>query len=117
MTLVQENVQDATQGVCVAETPESLSAIHWPGCAAAVWHRQPGPSFQAWIDTLDPAQLPRARVILRPAAVHDAASQICAVSGTPQGRIATGWSRISPRWQTASVARWVPNGCVCGSTW
>lgn len=41
------------------------------------------PGFQSWIDALAPARLPRARVILRPGAVGDAALQICKASGTP----------------------------------
>jgi hypothetical protein len=43
------------------------------------------PGFQSWIDGLDGDVLPRARVILRPEAVRDAASEICDASGTPAG--------------------------------
>jgi hypothetical protein len=85
MTLIRQIVTNAAIGVGVAETPEGLSALHRPGCAAAIWRRQPLPAFQAWIDGLDPAQLPRARVILRPEAARDAALQICEGSGTPDG--------------------------------
>jgi len=83
MTLVREIVKDAAIGVGVAETPEGLSAIRHPGCAAAIWRRQPPPGFQSWIDALAPGRLPRARVILRPAEVRDAAVEICEASGTP----------------------------------
>ncbi len=85
MTLVREIVKDAAIGVGVADTPEGLSAIHRPGCAAAIWRRQPLPGFQSWIDALDPDMLPRARVILRPEAVRDAASEVYDASGTPFG--------------------------------
>ncbi|KPQ13316.1 MAG: Protein of unknown function (DUF1826) [Rhodobacteraceae bacterium HLUCCO18] len=83
--LVREVVRDAAIGVGVADTPEGLSALHRPGCAAAIWRRQPLPGFQSWINRLDPDVLPRARVILRPEAVRNAASEACDASGTPVG--------------------------------
>jgi len=83
MTLIREVVKDAAIGVGVADTPEGLSAIHHPGCAAAIWRRHPSPGFQSWIDALDPERLPEARKILRPEDVRDAVFQICDESGTP----------------------------------
>jgi len=83
MTLVRETVKDSAIGVSVSDTPEGLSAIQNPGCAAAIWQRHPLPSFQTWIDALEPGQLPKARAILRPEKVREAASQICQVAGTP----------------------------------
>jgi hypothetical protein len=83
MTLVREIAQDAAIGVGVADTPEGLSALHRPDCTAAIWRRQPLTGFQSWIDGLDPDVLPNARVILRPEAVRDAASEVCNASGTP----------------------------------
>lgn len=47
MTLGREIVKDAAIGVGVADTPERLSALHRPGCAAAIWRRQPLPKFQS----------------------------------------------------------------------
>ena len=85
MTFTREIVTDAAVGVGVAETPEGLSAIHRPGCAAAIWRRQPMPSFQAWIDGLEPDRLPRARMILRPETVREAVAETCAQAGTPEG--------------------------------
>ncbi len=85
MTLVGEIAREAPVGVGVADTPEGLSAIRDPGCAAAIWRRQPLPGFQSWIDGLDPDVLPRARVILRPEAVRAAASEVCTACGTPAG--------------------------------
>ena len=81
--LVHEIVRDAAIGVGVADAAEGLSALHHPGCAAAIWRRQLSPGFQSWIDGLDRDVLPRARVILRPEAVRDAAAEICNASGTP----------------------------------
>ena len=83
MNVVEDNVEQTAIGVGVAGAPEGLSAIHHPGCAAAIWQRNPLPSFQSWIDTLQPECLPKARVILRPEDVRNAAFQICEASGTP----------------------------------
>ena len=83
MMLAREIVEDIPIAVRVADGPEGLSAIHRPGCAAAIWQRDPQPSFQSWIDGLAPEQLPRARVILRPEDVRETALQICEASGTP----------------------------------
>jgi len=77
MTFVRDIVEDAAIGVGVADTPEGLSAIHRQGCAAAIWRRHPLTSFQSWIDALEPEQLPRARVILRPEDVREATRKIC----------------------------------------
>ncbi|MCG7522489.1 DUF1826 domain-containing protein [Ruegeria sp. Ofav3-42] len=85
MSVVREVVKDAAIGVGVAETPEDLSAIHHPGCAATIWRRDPLPSFQSWIDALDPAQLPKGRLILRPDAARDVVAELCETSGTPDG--------------------------------
>lgn len=83
MILTRERVEEAAVGVEMADRPEDLSAIGQPGCAAVVWRRNPLPDFQNWIDGLDPAQLPKARVVLPPEAVRDAAFQICEAHGTP----------------------------------
>ena len=86
MTLVQEIVEEAAIGVGVADTAEGLSAIHRPGCAAAIWRRHPLPDFQFWIDALEPEQLPKARVIRRPENLRETVVQICDASGTPDCR-------------------------------
>ncbi len=86
MTLAQEVVQDAAIGVDVVYTPEGLSAIHRPNCAAAIWRRQPLPDFQSWIDALEAERLPKARVILRPEDMRETVTQICEASGTPDCR-------------------------------
>ena len=83
MTIVQGDAESVAIGVGITGAPEGLSAIHHPGCAAAIWQRDPLPSFQSWIDALDPERLPKARVILRPGDVRDAAFHICETCGTP----------------------------------
>ncbi|MEM9470995.1 MAG: DUF1826 domain-containing protein [Pseudomonadota bacterium] len=81
--LVRETVKNAAVGVGVADTPEGLSAIHSPGCAAAIWRRQLPPGVQSWANQLDPDQLPQGRVILHRQAVMDAVSQLCEIAATP----------------------------------
>ncbi len=83
MNLVREIVKDAAIGVGVAKTPEGLSAIQRPGCAAAVWQRDPLPRFQSWIDAVEPELLPRARVVLAPNVVRRALSEIVEASALP----------------------------------
>ncbi|QFS84919.1 hypothetical protein FIU97_18690 (plasmid) [Roseivivax sp. THAF40] len=111
MTLVREIVTDAAIGVGVADTPEGLSALHRPGCAAAIWRRQPLPSFQSWIDGLDAERLPKARVILRPDAVRAAASEICDLSGTPdcpeRDRLVDDIAALADIFATLMRARWL----------
>lgn len=72
-------------GLTAVTTPESLSAIHKPGCAAAIWQRQPLPAFQNWIDALPEDQLPRTRTILRPERVAEALETLTEACGTPAG--------------------------------
>lgn len=71
------------KGVGIANAPTGLFALREPECAAAIWHREPSPAFQSWIDALPPAQLPNARVILRPSAVKDTVRELCEQAGTP----------------------------------
>ncbi len=85
MTEAQPFHRPAAPGVAVTDTPEGLQAFLRPGCAAAIWRRQPAPAFRAWIDALPPERLPRGRVILRPGAVADAAHALCDAAGTPEG--------------------------------
>lgn len=83
MTLVGAIENEAAIGIGVADTPDGLSAIHHPACAAAIWRRDPLPEFQSWVDALPPEHLPKARMMLRPEQIRDAMVQICEVTGTP----------------------------------
>lgn len=85
MNVVNFIGKKANQGVTFTETPEGLSVIRRPSCAAAIWNRRPLESFQSWIDALDPAQLPAARIVLRPEAVRIALTETCHAVGTPRG--------------------------------
>jgi len=85
MSFVRDVSEDTDSAVAMSDTPEGLFEIRRPGCAAAIWRRQPLSSFQSWIDALEPDELPRARVILRPADIQEAVRKICDSSGTPDG--------------------------------
>lgn len=111
MTLVREIVRHAAVGVSVADTPDGLSAIHRPGCAATIWRRRPVRDFQSWINGLDAQVLPKARVILRPEAVRDAAAAICDASGTPAGperdRLVDDIAALADIFAALMQARWL----------
>ncbi|MEM8852418.1 MAG: DUF1826 domain-containing protein [Pseudomonadota bacterium] len=83
--LVRREVVGAGIGVGVADTPEGLSAIHRPGCAAALWRRHTPAAFQSWIDSLDPKHLPHGRMPVDLASVRSAADALCDQRGTPEG--------------------------------
>lgn len=85
MTLMQSLVRDTAVGVGVVTAPEHLCILNDPGCAAAIWQRQPVPDFQSWIDGLDPENLPSGRLILKPDNVRTALSELCDVSRMPTG--------------------------------
>ena len=76
-TLLRSTLQGVPAGVSVADLAEDLSVIHRHDCAAAIWNRKPQSAFQSWIDALDPTQLPKARLVLRPEAVERSVTQLC----------------------------------------
>ncbi|MEQ8903044.1 MAG: DUF1826 domain-containing protein [Roseovarius sp.] len=90
MTLAREILHGATIGVGVADRADDLDVIARPGVAAALWRRRVDPDWQAWIDGLAPARLPRLRVILRPDMVRDAARAACDMAGLGEG-VARNW--------------------------
>ncbi|MEM1198479.1 MAG: DUF1826 domain-containing protein [Pseudomonadota bacterium] len=83
MNYVREFVEDAAIGVNVVERPEDLGGFLAPGVAAAVWNREVGVGFQAWIDAIPPAQLPSCRMIVKPDAVFDAVLEVCDQAAMP----------------------------------
>lgn len=76
---------DAAVGVGLANDPSALNVFLRPGCAAAIWQRQTPPDVQAWITALDPALLPKGRVVLPTAHVARVVQQLCDMSGLPDG--------------------------------
>lgn len=90
MTMDQALAEKPCVGVSVTPTPNGLAAIKDRGCSAAIWKRAPNPAFQKWIDGLDPADLPRARVIVRSDMVREAMTEIAMAYGlhdSDEGRI------------------------------
>lgn len=72
-------------GVEIVRSAQELAAISHPDCAAAAWERSPPDGFSSWIDSLDDAQLPKVRTILRPEAVLHTVRDLCLRSQMPAG--------------------------------
>jgi hypothetical protein len=85
MTFARAIIRDAVAGVAFPDKLEDLAVIKEPDCAAAIWRRLSDHGFQPWLDTLAPDQLPNGRIVLRPSAVPDAITQLCEISGAPNG--------------------------------
>jgi hypothetical protein len=85
MTMMQDVLQSGAIGVGVAHVPENLNILAKPGCAAAIWQRQPLPAFQTWIDGVDPENLPSAWLILKPQRMLSVLSGLCDTSLMPEG--------------------------------
>ena len=83
MSLVREGVRHAAVGVGVTDRAEGLSGIRRPGCAASIWRRHM-PEVQGWLDGLSPAQLPCARVILRPDVLRETVSGLWEAQSGPE---------------------------------
>lgn len=71
-------------GVSVSAAPAGLRAIQEPGCSAAIWSRTPEPALQRWLDSLAPAHLPRARLILPSDEIREATTQVMKAQGLPE---------------------------------
>ncbi|KIC45818.1 hypothetical protein RA28_09030 [Ruegeria sp. ANG-S4] len=109
MNLVRDASKDAA--VRIANTPEGLSSLRNPDCAAAIWQRNPPQGVEQWLDTLAKDRLPKARSILRPDAVHKALVQICETSGTPncaeRDRFIEDVAALSNRFAGLMNAKWL----------
>lgn len=70
----------------VQETvPDVLDGIGSLGCAVAIWQRSPTPTFQTWIDALEPSRLPQLRVTLPAEQGAEAVRIACDIHGLPDG--------------------------------
>ena len=67
----------------IADHPDALSEITRPDTAMVLWRRTVAPKFQNWIDGLDPASLPKARMILPTDDMEGAVRQAFDDYGTP----------------------------------
>lgn len=86
MRVQKQQVEDAVIGAGIVDSLDDMHLIHRPGMAAVIWRRQPLMEFQVWIDDLDPAVLPDARLILQPYTVREAVSHLCDQAGMPGGK-------------------------------
>jgi len=80
---LRETVTTAPDGVRVTSGPDGLALISEADCAAAIWHRPANPEITSWIEALDTAQLPKARIIVQPSAVSAALEECFEAAGTP----------------------------------
>ncbi|MEM9591770.1 MAG: DUF1826 domain-containing protein [Pseudomonadota bacterium] len=85
MNFVLGSLHEAAIGVGVGHDPASLKTFLEPDCAAAIWQRQLPPGVEAWINCLDPARMPRGRVVLPPYAVGKTVEHLCNMSELPAG--------------------------------
>ncbi|MEP0963479.1 MAG: DUF1826 domain-containing protein [Roseobacter sp.] len=86
MTMMQDVLQsEGTAAVGVVQSREELGILKGPGRAAAIWQRPSSPDFQRWIETLNPKNLPSARLVLRPQNVMETLSELCTAAQTPKG--------------------------------
>ena len=67
-------------GLALAQTANDFSIIRDQDFAGVLCQARISSHILAWLASLDPACLPKARVILRPDRVHSALVQICDVS-------------------------------------
>ncbi|WP_171210229.1 MULTISPECIES: DUF1826 domain-containing protein [unclassified Ruegeria] len=77
MSVAYAEIKNHSEAVHFAKAADGLAAIQEPQCAAAIWDRPLPKGFQAWIDGLDPCQLPATRSVLRPDAIPQAVSYLC----------------------------------------
>lgn len=85
MSYFREVVYDAAIGVGIANRREALGVIHHSGVAAVIWRRSLDPALRRWLERLDPAHLPRTRVIAHRDDVREVLTEACDGSGTPDG--------------------------------
>ena len=78
--MLLNKTQKALVGVAIAQTSQDFSIIRDPDYAAVLCQRQMSSGALAWLASLGPACLPKARVILPPDRVQSALVQICDMS-------------------------------------
>ena len=81
--MLSDKNKKALVGVALAQTACDFSIIQDPDCAAVLCQTQLSSHVLAWLASLGPMCLPKARVILRPDRVQSALVQICDMSQMP----------------------------------
>ncbi|MDM7458294.1 MAG: DUF1826 domain-containing protein [Paracoccus sp. (in: a-proteobacteria)] len=73
-------------GIHAGPDAQALDRITDPGCALALWWHRPAPAFQAWMDAIPEAALPRLRATVTLDEVAQVVHAACDEAGTPDGR-------------------------------
>ena len=66
MSMLSDKNKNALGGLALAQTASDFSIIQDPDCAGVLCQAGISSHILAWLASLDPACLPKARVILRP---------------------------------------------------
>lgn len=72
-----------TSSVFMAQSLSGLGDIHNSACPAVIWERALDQRVQAWLEQLNPANLPKARVIICPQDIAKTLLEICVSCHTP----------------------------------
>ncbi|WP_282603698.1 DUF1826 domain-containing protein [Paracoccus sp. PARArs4] len=72
-------------GVAIVAEADGIARIAANDTAALIWLRDRPAPFRDWIEGLDPAQLPRARMLVRPEGARAAVTAACDAALTPDG--------------------------------
>ncbi|MEO0618413.1 MAG: DUF1826 domain-containing protein [Pseudomonadota bacterium] len=89
MSAVREKMRDADAVVEVVAARRDLSLICRSDCPAVIWQRRLSANFERWIQELDPARLPSARIMLKPSEAHASIANVFTaadLASAPQGR-------------------------------
>lgn len=85
MTVMHQPTQDLERAVRGVEDAAALRGFLAPDAAAAIWNRSLPDGVLDWVASLDPARLPRGRVILHRSNVAAAVRELCDMAALPAG--------------------------------
>ncbi|MEO0692063.1 MAG: DUF1826 domain-containing protein [Pseudomonadota bacterium] len=85
MNVQHAQLQGDAVAVRQAHSADDFGLIRAAGCGAVLWPRDLPKAFQPWIDALAPANLPVARLTLRPEAVPDTLAHLFDIAGLEEG--------------------------------
>lgn len=75
----------ACGGVVIANDAATLGRFLQPDRSAAIWHRQTQADVQNWLDSLDPAGMPNARIVCPEHAIAASLGQVFEASDLAAG--------------------------------
>ncbi len=89
MAMVQTQAIEASSlpemGIETCDSADGLSVFNRHGTELAVWRRALPPQLRAWLEDVDPANLPEHRVLLRPSDMPVAMESLLDECGMPAG--------------------------------